>query len=126
MTESELLELISIYNGNALLSLTVYVSFTFGYLTVAYFVGSNLSKFQVYAGSAFYSISAIGMTLSTVANVQAWKALWAQLPIDSNVLDSFIWEAPWASSIAIGLTIGTFVSLYFMYDCRRSDSAKDT
>lgn len=123
MSEAEILELIAIYTTNALTSLTVYVSFTFGYLTVAYFVGSKLSRFQVIATSSIYIVSAFGMMFSTVGNVEAWSALKSQLPQDSMILSSLVWNgALWIVCIPIGLTLGILVSLYFMYDCRKAGS----
>ncbi len=123
MAEAEILELIAIYTTNALTSLTVYVSFTFGYLTVAYFVGSKLSRFQVLAASGIYTVSAFGMMFSTVGNVEAWSALKSKLPQDSEILTSLVWSGSlWVVCIPIGLTLGIIISLYFMYDCRKSVS----
>ena len=147
MSEAEILELIAIYTTNALTSLTVYVSFTFGYLTVAYFVGSKLSRFQVIATSSIYIVSAFGMMFSTVGiGAIFFIGLWltkenlfrhsfnarevanravgtSQLPQDSMILSSLIWNgALWIVCIPIGLTLGILVSLYFMYDCRKAGS----
>ena len=41
MTEPEVMEMVNLYAGNGLTSYTIWVSFTFAYLTVAYLVGAK-------------------------------------------------------------------------------------
>ena len=73
MSESETLELISLYYGNAIDAFTIYISFTFAYLTVAYFVGSQLTRFQVIAASGLYMISATSAALGAIMPMLAWS-----------------------------------------------------
>ena len=58
MSEAEFLEIINLHAGNAITSFTVYVTFLFGYMTAAYFVGAKLSLLQVTIVSLIYTLAA--------------------------------------------------------------------
>ena len=47
MTDAEIFELIFIAGSTALTGFGLFITFTFAYLTVAYFVGPALSKTEV-------------------------------------------------------------------------------
>ena len=117
MSEAETLELISLYYGNAIDAFTIYISFTFAYLTIAYFVGSALTRFQVIAASGLYLISAMSAALGTVMPVLAWGELLASRETTLAKFD--LWNADiWIPYMGIILAGGILVSLYFMFDVR--------
>lgn len=66
MTGFKALQVLSNFADNAATYFAMFITFTFGYLTVAYFVGKSLSRFQCFAVSALYAISAILSGATTV------------------------------------------------------------
>lgn len=64
MTEAEAIELIAIFTTNVIASNTIYLSFTFAYLTAAYFVGASLSRFQAIFVSVLYALAANGAMMT--------------------------------------------------------------
>ncbi|MEQ8694609.1 MAG: hypothetical protein RIC85_04720 [Gammaproteobacteria bacterium] len=117
MTEAEILELVSLYYGNAIEAFTIYITFTFAYLTVAYFVGSKLTRFQVFVVSGLYLISALSTTLGSIMPMLAWGELLANR---DTLLSKFpVWDGEmWVVNMGIIFLVGIVVSFYFMYDVR--------
>jgi len=66
MTEAEAIETLSILGANGATYFTLFTTFTFAYLTVAYFVGASLTRFQCIAVSAIYFFTASMMGASTM------------------------------------------------------------
>ena len=58
MTEAEAMELLLACVSNTISGFTVNISFTFAYLTAAFFVGARLTLFQTIAVSCLYVASA--------------------------------------------------------------------
>ena len=123
MTEAEALELIAIYTANALESFTLYLSFTIAYLVTAYFVGKNLSRFQIFAVSGPFCIAAISATLSLLGSVQAWIAIKSAT---STVIDTVpIYNSTlWTFMMPVILIPGILISLYFMWNVRAAKIAR--
>jgi high-affinity Fe2+/Pb2+ permease len=98
----------------------VWCSLTFGYLTVAYFVGKALSRFQCLTISIIYTVIAFFFVATVMHHSQAWILL---LGREHTIYDE-IWLSPGfnhlGGSIALFLSVGTLVSLYFMYNVRNS------
>lgn len=124
MTEAETLELIAIYAANAMNAFAIFSSFTFAYLATAYFVGAALSSFQVFSISGLYVASSLAMGTSCVISTQAWGAL-----IDSRdtLLTALILYTGgyWDVFVAILLSTVIVISLYFMYNVRRTAAERD-
>ena len=120
MAEAEILELIFIAGSTALTAFGLFITFTFAYLTVAYFVGPGLSKNEVAIISVLYVISAL-MTFSVVmANVSAMDSLQQEMS-GSAVYQriSFFMDANIYSSIVpVVCMLGIGVSLKFMWSVR--------
>ena len=121
MTEAEALELIVGFGANATNGFAVYISFTFAFLTLSYFIGSKLSRFQSIAISVIYIIGASGPAMSAFAHLLAIHEIQKKHP---TLLDGlFGWDQSvyliWLPIIAV---IGMLLSLYFLYDTR-SDSS---
>lgn len=121
MTEAEILELVAIYAANSITAFTVYISFTFAFLVTAFYVGRQLTLFQVFAISGMYIISAGSALLAEIAYLQAMFRIKAMSP---NVLDEFaLFNGDfWVIYMGIVLGAGMLVSLYFLWDMRRSDA----
>jgi hypothetical protein len=128
MTELETIEAVAILGSNALAAFTIYYSFTFAYLTVCYLVGTRLSRFQTAAISILYVISATSASLSVVGHQQAMTAIMETHPSVLNQIT--LWDLRlWGPGLIFLLVSGIFLSLYFLYDCRRRDNEsieKDT
>ena len=117
MTEAEVLEMLNLQSANAMNGYIIYNTFTFGYLTVAYLAGANLSKVQVIIISSFYVIAASTFTLVTITHTQSMAVLVTNYP---EFAYSIFWHTPWTllvSSVQVG---GILVSLYFMYNLRKA------
>ena len=117
MSEAETLEMTVAYAANAILSFTVYLSFTFAFLTTAFLVGDRLTRFQAIAAAGIYITSAGGCAISVVANVQVFSIIMAR---NSSVLD----EVPlysgdlWLPMVIVVQSAGMLVSLYFLIHTR--------
>lgn len=117
MTEAESWEVVAAFSANALASFTVYISFTFAYLTAAYMVAGKLSKFQVLVGSGLYVAFAGCGAVSCIVSCNAFETVISAYP---TVLDTQVqWSIPWQTVMSIIFSVGTLVSLFFMYDLRR-------
>lgn len=97
---------------------TIFISFTFGYLVTAYFVGYKLTRFQVAAATGLYVVAAGFMTLVMIAWTQSLFAI-----TDSTVtaLDSvrLLKRGYWVETLLFLCGTGVLMSLYFMWDVRR-------
>ena len=118
MTQSETLAVLSDFGENTATYLAMYISVTFAYLTVAYFVGASLSRFQCLAISSFYVVSA----LVTGATTVGWANAFLILKADEETMLNQVWLFdklgifPGLISVVVGVCL---LSLYFMYDVRR-------
>ena len=100
----------------------MWLSVTFGYLTVAYFLGKSLSRFQCLAISAIYAVFAVIFAAVTIGFVDSFWLLRAR---EKTIID----EAWIFSSLPRYLEEGTafvplaatLVSLYFMYNVRQRE-----
>lgn len=64
MTEAEVIELVGIHGANAITSFTVFISFTFGFLATAHFVGRSLTSAESIATSLLYFAAAASAATS--------------------------------------------------------------
>ena len=118
MTEVDAVELASTCAANSFTAFSIYISFTFGFLVMAFFVGSKLTRFQALVATGLYLIAAGAMALSTTIWLHAFF-----LAKDSNTtfLDTISLLGngqEWIPGISILLFLGVFISLYFMWDVR--------
>jgi hypothetical protein len=117
MTEAELLELFTINGANALTAFTVYISFTFGFLATAFFVGSQLTPFQTIVACGLYVISAGAPALTQVVYIQVMFTILESGP---NLLQgsTLLNETFWVWSMSIIQSAGLLISLNFMWSIR--------
>ena len=118
MTEAETIEIVAILGSNSFSIFAVYLSITFAYLTVAYFVGAALNIFQVWAISGLYVASAGIASIACFGTTEAWVALIAEQPTILNTL-SIYGVGIWDTYMAFLMSAGMLISLYFMYEVRR-------
>jgi len=118
MTEAEAIESLTNIGEIAATYAGLWVSITFGYLTVAYFLGASLSRFQCWVISTLYAVFAVLFSSTTLGYVDSWLRLRRR---ESTVFDD-VWlfsEIPYYFEFAgFILVASTIVSLYFMYNVR--------
>ena len=117
MTEAEVIELVGIHGANAVTSFTVYVSFTFGFLAAARFVGPSLTSAQSIVATALYCTAAASATASHALFNQIVFATLdsAPSPIDGIIL---LQEAVWVWGMVFIELSGIAASTYFMWSVR--------
>ena len=118
MSEAEVLEAVADYVANAHASFTLYVSFVFGFLVVAYLAGKELSRFQAWVASSTFALAASASALSMTANLQAFGLIMRTYPTTLNNLPLYDGDL-WVVLMSTVLWPGILVSLYFMWDVRR-------
>ncbi|MFT4563540.1 MAG: hypothetical protein ACI9BW_003296 [Gammaproteobacteria bacterium] len=105
---------------------SLWLSITFAYLTVAYLIGTKMSRFQYLAVSALYTASAAIFGGAALAHAHAF---FLTLEIANTIYDQ-VWlfsgnSDLWFTCSSFFLIGGTVVALYFMYNVRISESKRD-
>ncbi len=101
----------------------MWLSVTFGYLTVAYFLGKSLSRFQCLAISALYVVFAVIFASVTIGFVDSFWLLRAR---EKTIIDeAWIFSSlpGYLEGTAFVLLAATLLSLYFMYNIRSTQTA---
>jgi hypothetical protein len=119
MTEPEVIEMVNLYASNSMGCFSLWVSFTFAYLTVAYLVGSKLSKTQLYIISTLYVLAGGAFAFAAVTYTESFSTLNSVYPEFSP---TDLWRFPWTLASSLILTGGMLSSLYFMWDVRRLET----
>lgn len=99
---------------------SLWASFTFGYLTVSYFVGAALTKFQCLIISTLYLVIAAFFSSAAIGHVMAWHLVRLN---NESLYDRVFFmggESGWVWGSVIFLFFGTGASLYFMYNIRNT------
>ena len=123
MTESDAIEALVMMASNTVTFFSIFLSLTFGYLSVAYFLGAALTKFQCLTISTIYFLSASIFGAAAIGWTGAYDDLKNR---EQTILDEY-WIlniAEWANAVLITVVLCILVSLYFMYDVRRRVSAR--
>jgi hypothetical protein len=94
----------------------LWLSVTFAFLTVSYFLGKALSRFQAMVLSLLYLFSSLQYAGGAVSYTKAWELLQTR---ESTIIDE-VWGSslPWAGTVTAYYIAGTLISLYFMYSIR--------
>jgi len=120
MTEAEAIGALNGMADVAASQVSIWAYITFGYLTASYFLGKNLSQFQCLAISGLYSVVALLFGSSAVIYVHAWQLTRIR---EGTVFDEF-WLSNsyhgYVGGTAFFLFAGTLISLYFMYNVRKT------
>lgn len=120
MSESEFIEAINMHASNGIGSFSIYITFTFAYLTASYLVGARLSRFQAFAVSSLYVLASVGFCLATITHTQSFGALVRAYP---QFVNSFGWGLPWSALAGVIQVGGIIISLIFLFDIRAKSSA---
>ena len=120
MTEAEALEGITNVANIVATFTGLWLSVTFAYLTVAYLVGSRMTRFQCYAITVLYGCVATLFSVGTIAHGKAFfivlansSTAYSQIPLFADA------EKPWLVVIGAFFALATGLSFYFMYDVRK-------
>ena len=121
MEEAELFELVFTAGATALTAFTFVVTFTFAYLTVAYFLGAKLSRLEIGVVTGGYLIASFLSFAVVMANVSAMRVFQEELA-DSRVyrrivffMDAKIYEA----GMPLIYLLSVVTCLFFMWNIRR-------
>jgi hypothetical protein len=121
MREAELFELVFIAGGTAMTAFTFVVTFTFAYLTVAYFLGARLSRWELSVVTAGYLLSSFMTFCVVMANVSAMRVFQQELADSaayqriSVFMDARIYEA----GMPVVYLVSVATCLFFMWNVRR-------
>ena len=115
MTKAELIESLNLAAANGFEGYTMFITVTFAYLVVAYFVGEKLSRLQVLIGSVLYLASGISFWFATITHGASFHALAYEY---QELIPSRLWLFPWVETTTVLFSGGIIASLYFMWDVR--------
>jgi hypothetical protein len=119
VNEGEAIEALANIGELASIFFTLWLSVTFGYLTVAYFLGAALSRLQCWSISVLYVLVALMTGGTAYGYVDGWVQLRER---EVTILDN-VWIFAnvdgYLEGTALVLTIASMTSLYFMYDVRK-------
>ena len=121
MTEADAIAALTNIGEVAATYTGMWLSVTFGYLTVAYFLGKSLSRFQCLAISAIYAVFAVIFAAVTIGFVDSFWLLRAR---EKTIIDEawiFSSVPGYLEGTAFVLLAATLVSLYFMYNVRQAE-----
>jgi len=120
MTEAEAMEVVMLASDNAMAAYSMFLTILFAYMTVAYFVGRNLTPFQVIAASGMYFVSCVTIMAATFLYVRTWGVIKRDFPGGVEALESTpIWnETLWQTTLIVTMTAGLVIGFYFMYRVR--------
>jgi len=119
MTEAELWEMMFLEIGNSASAFNALLTIVFAYLATGYLVGRKLTVLQALGVSVLFIWSATMTALSVHGNLN--RALWfverlAQLHPD----EPFVLNRIFLHSFSVMATLSISVSLFFMYQIRRT------
>jgi hypothetical protein len=103
--------------------ISMWVTATFAYLTVAYLVGRDLSGFQSVAVSGLYIASASLFAIAAVGHAEAWVSLAGRVQTTYDTITASQIFPIWTLILSLFFLAGTLVSLYFMYNVRHTEKA---
>ncbi|MBX9745463.1 MAG: hypothetical protein K2X34_01080 [Hyphomonadaceae bacterium] len=124
MQEAEIFELVFIAGATAMTAFTFVVTFTFAYLTVAYFLGPRLTRLEVGVVTGVYLIASFLSFAVVMANVSAMHVFQEELAGSrvyqriSLFMDARIYEA----GLPLIYALSVVTCLFFMWNIRRKPS----
>lgn len=119
MNEADAIGALGDIAENAATYVSMWISVTFAYMTAAYIVGRKMSPFQCWVISVLYFVTAFFVGSAALVHTQAWL----RYNESQNTIYTNLWLPPYEGGVAIFLTGGTLVALYFMYNIRTSEDA---
>lgn len=121
MSEAQVLELINMHTSNSFNGFAVFLTLLFGYMTVAYIVGTRLTLFQVITITLLYLFAQVSLMFSLVNETHSVELLVSSYP---NFNYSPIMAYPWVIATALTESGAIIISLMFMFDIRRKKHMK--
>ncbi|MGR8950094.1 MAG: hypothetical protein ACU84Q_18785 [Gammaproteobacteria bacterium] len=114
MSESDAIAALTDIGESAATFFSLWVSVTFAYLTVAYFVGKSLTRFQCLAISAPYIASGTTLGASAQGYAEAWVKMRTRVSTVFDDVAVFANVSIYGEAAALVVVAGTVLSLYFM------------
>ena len=109
-------EAMAMWAANAITSFSIYLTFTFAYLTAAYLAGTKLTRYQVSVISVLYTVGALISLFSVISNLELYTVLLNQEEMLRSAI-TFSGEF-YIYSITPLFMVGIGVSLSFMWYVR--------
>ena len=109
-------EAMAMWAANAITSFSIYLTFTFAYLTAAYLAGTKLTRYQVFVISVLYTVGALISLFSVISNLELYTVLLNQEEMLRSAI-TFSGEF-YIYSITPLFMVGIGVSLCFMWYVR--------
>ena len=121
MTEPEAITALTEIAALALAHIGAWLSLTFAYLTVAYFAGRSLSKFQCWTVSILYGVMGFLFASPVIGYVDGWLLLYARESTIFDEVSAFSAVPFYVEGWTFFTYGGVLVSLYFMYNVRHTE-----
>ncbi len=119
MTEAEVTTTLIAMGDLLATYLGLWVTATFAYLTVAYFVGGKLTRFQNVAISGLYVAAASSFAFAALGHTDAFLQLYGrEYSVYREIFNAASLRL-YLPGFAIIFGGGTLISLYFMFNVRR-------
>ncbi|MEH6639795.1 MAG: hypothetical protein V7717_11005 [Porticoccaceae bacterium] len=119
MTEAEAIESLTGTGAMVATFAAMWISMTFGYLTVAYFIGAALSRFQCTVISVLYAVWAGMFASVTIGYGHAWLLLREREDTIYDSVPNFASVPYYLELMIFVFGASTLVTLYFMHDIRK-------
>lgn len=119
MTEAETISALNEISEVIATNASLWASFTFGYLTVSYFLGASLTRFQCLMISVLYFVVAAFFGSAVVGHVMVWHVVRTSRETLYDHVFFMGGQTGWVWGSVIFLFFGTLASLYFMYNVRK-------
>jgi hypothetical protein len=125
MTEAEAFEAVMLASGNAMTAYGIFLTVLFAYMTVAYFVGKNLTSFQMVAASGMFIVASLTCMVTAHLYIHAWGVITREFPGGISALEGSFWNEPlFLTVVFVTMIVGIVIGLYFMYRIRYPDSER--
>ena len=119
MNEAEAIGALSDIAENGATYTGLWLSVTFANMTAGYIVGKAMSRFQYWAVTSLYFLTAFFTGSASLAHVQAW----VRFNNSQATVYRDLWLPPYDVGVGAFLAGGTLIALYFMYNVRNSEDS---
>ncbi len=121
----QLIELISIHRNETGVHVMNFVAVMFGYVATAFFVGKQLSKFQVSAITILYTFFTVLPTLAGFESAKTLRALQGQyIDFGGELVNTSLLTAIAPEAVAGTIIMSWIISVVFMSQARKIEGRK--
>ena len=121
MTEAEATSTLATIGDTMCAFIGLWVSATFAYLSVAYFVGRDLTRFQNIAVTGLYGVSATLFAFGAAVHAEAWLDIAIHGGTIYGSISTALFYPYFMPAFTLILVAGISISFYFMYNVRHTE-----